>query len=190
MKLYFLSYILTIFLQEILSALVKNRIFLYFCKNVRINKSMNLFLKAKHWQLFPATFGLTLTPNLLFPRALLQKKEMPAFYSLLALIPVLVNLCRLWSVGTCLQRRIPEPLKMKLPLFRLFFVVLTGEIPFTYLYSDIWRGTTPLHLLRQFHTLTTQCYFLIIPTLLLASFARFIVSGLLRVPLKQPNYTV
>lgn len=132
---------------------------------------MDLFLKAKHWQLFLTTFGVTLTLNLLSAWSFLHGTGMPGFLPLLTLIPVLVNLCWLWSIGISLRRLLPDSLKINPSKFRLFFAILTGEIILAYFCSGVLWGVTAEQALRDFHKFTAKYYFLSVPAFLVGIFS-------------------
>lgn len=131
---------------------------------------MNLFLKAKHWQLFLSTFGLTLTLNLHFGWSLLLGRKTPEFYPLLALIPILVNLCWLGSIGLCIQRLLPDALKMNRTKFRASLLILASEIIPLYLHAGFIQKTGSEHAFRHIYTVGTKYYFLSVPAILLAGF--------------------
>lgn len=122
----------------------------------------NIFLKAKHWQLFVLTFvipfviqGIGMSQFFEFfqllgtmeesgdisPAAMI--KPISNFFGFMMVVSVLVGVVMfgwLWSVGIGLQGKIPEDLKMKTGLFKaalilpiVYFVGIFGVISFVFL---------------------------------------------------------
>jgi len=102
----------------------------------------NLFLKAKHWQLFSLLIGLPILGYmimfaLLFSYATttndLDDTTLKSFMVILPGVVFLV-MCMLfgwfWSIAIGLQSKVPATVKMKVKKFKVFFF-----IPFTYILS-------------------------------------------------------
>jgi len=96
---------------------------------------MNLFLRAKHWQLFVLTFGIPILLEMIFIFCIFsQMIEHPitaatvySIFSYFKFFPVimLVFMAGLlgwqWSVAVGLQKLVPADVKMKIGKFKLFF---------------------------------------------------------------------
>jgi membrane-associated HD superfamily phosphohydrolase len=95
----------------------------------------NLFLKAKHWQIFILTFGIPMVFQFVAMFSMLanfnfMENPNPAtLYSNLKYIPFILLLfigflfMWFWSAGIGLQDNIPENAKMKTNLFNLFLTI-------------------------------------------------------------------
>ncbi len=95
---------------------------------------MNLFLKAKHWQLFLATFALPflLQMILMFNLfiSMIHKPNDPSimlnYFRLFPLMMIMymgILLGWQWSVAIGLQKFVPEGIKMKVGKFKTFFII-------------------------------------------------------------------
>lgn len=94
---------------------------------------MNIFLRAKHWQLFLLTFGLPFLIEIIFMLKMfvtiasgrVNGLDMGAF----TLFPIIMLLCMgtmfgwFWSVAIGLQSKIPQNINMKVTLFKVFFFI-------------------------------------------------------------------
>lgn len=101
---------------------------------------INTFLKAKHWQLFLLVFGLPLiiyigwmisffteflsdldyNTNTDFPVEMLN--GMITFIFLM-MIPAAIQYAWFWSMAVGLQKKLPEGMKMKVNMFKVFFII-------------------------------------------------------------------
>ena len=109
-------------------------------------------LKAKHWQIFGLIIGIPW---------ILTNWEGNTMYSLSMLLVMVLIFTWFWAVGTGLQEKIPDNLKMKLKKFKIFLI-----IPFAYIIlltvfigTDLFKGEDnkaiigvifPLHLFSMF----------------------------------------
>jgi hypothetical protein len=96
---------------------------------------MNTFLRAKHWQLFIATFGLPLLFQIflmanIFSQVLNQQNPDPmavfGFFKFFPLIMVLYIAALFgwqWSVAIGLKKFIPAGIEMKTKKFKTFFFI-------------------------------------------------------------------
>ena len=92
---------------------------------------MNIFLKAKHWQIFLATFGLPLIFDIILFASIFSvaaKGNAPqhilgifAIFPVIMIVFVGVMFGWQWSVAIGLQKAIPKSLKMKVTRFKIFF---------------------------------------------------------------------
>ena len=95
----------------------------------------NLFLKAKHWQLFLFVFGIPLTFQFIVmgtmianirsntaPDPALIFKYMK-FFPIIMLIFIGGLFGWFWSVATGLQSKVPADVKMKVKKFKIFFFI-------------------------------------------------------------------
>lgn len=101
---------------------------------------MNIFLKAKHWQLFILTFGLPMIFQVFVMSSMIlgiENQTEPevtsmlsfmAFFPLVMLVFVIVYYGWFWSVAIALQNKLPEDVSMKVKKFKIFFF-----IPFIYI---------------------------------------------------------
>lgn len=95
----------------------------------------DLFLKAKHWQLFLLTFGIPLIIQIIITGMMTsdfitQGDPDPAvMVKYMRLIPLIflvffgVLFGWLYSVAVGLQKRVPEDIKMKVRKFKIFFFI-------------------------------------------------------------------
>lgn len=101
---------------------------------------MNTFLKAKHWQLFLAIFGI---PSIFYISMMSYifgsidsggSEHDELFLGVLRIFPILILLFAsilfgwLWSISVGLQGKLPPGVKMNTALFKAFMI-----IPFVYL---------------------------------------------------------
>jgi hypothetical protein len=105
---------------------------------------MNLFLRAKHWQLFLLTFGIPLLLEIvmmygIFSHVLQHPDEGPdpyVFFSYFKLFPFIMLLFMgtmlgwQWSAATGLQKLLPAGITMKVTKFKIFLI-----IPVIYIFS-------------------------------------------------------
>ena len=95
----------------------------------------NLFLKAKHWQLFLLTFGIPIFFQLFmmgFIVSSMSEELNPGpemFFNYFKFIPLVTLVFAgvffgwFWSVATGLQKKIPTTVKMKVNRFKVFFFI-------------------------------------------------------------------
>jgi len=98
---------------------------------------MNLFLRAKHWQLFLLSFGIPIVLEIVmmagFFSQVLQHPNVPPdpfeFFSFFKLFPFIMLLCVgtllgwQWSVVTGLQKLLPAGITMKVTTFKTFLII-------------------------------------------------------------------
>lgn len=109
-----------------------------------------IFLKAKHWQLFLLTFGIPMVfqfvmMGLMFANIGSGNNPDPSFmFNYMKFFPVMMILFMgvifgwFWSVVTGLQKKIPDEFQMKLRRFKIFFF-----IPLVYiLFFSLFIGGT------------------------------------------------
>ncbi len=96
---------------------------------------INLFLKAKHWQLFilmfviPFVFQIVMMYLMIVNTILTRGSEtffMFGYFKYFALIGILyagIMFGWFWSVATGLQQKIPQHIKTKLTRFKIFFFI-------------------------------------------------------------------
>ena len=96
---------------------------------------MNLFLKAKHWQLFLLTWGLPLTFQMVMTFSTLShtlSNGMPDIEQLLLYLkffPLMMALFMgiqfgwFWSVGVGFQKKLPPNVNMPLSRFKILFFI-------------------------------------------------------------------
>lgn len=95
----------------------------------------NLFLKAKHWQLFLLTFGIplifqftmigTMMSNFASqtnPDPIMMFNYMK-FFPVIMVVFIFVFWGWFWSVAIGLQKKIPETVTMKVKKFKIFFFI-------------------------------------------------------------------
>jgi len=93
----------------------------------------NLFLKAKHWQLFSLICGIPLVFQLIIMGTMISKigggnSSAPALFSnFMIIFPIMTIFIMgivfgwFWSVAIGLQSKVPEGVKMKVNKFKIFF---------------------------------------------------------------------
>jgi hypothetical protein len=94
---------------------------------------MDIFLRAKHWQLFLITFGLPFSLQIVMMASifssLINHHDPTLLFSHFKLFPIIMLLFLgtmfgwQWSVAMGLQKLIPEGLKMKTVKFKVFFII-------------------------------------------------------------------
>jgi hypothetical protein len=96
---------------------------------------MNIFLKAKHWQLFLLIFGIPMLfqfvmMGTMIARISSQNTPDPAFmFSYIKFFPIIMIFFMgtffgwFWSIAIGLQRKIPAQVKMKVKKFKILFFV-------------------------------------------------------------------
>jgi len=120
---------------------------------------MNLFLRAKHWQVFLVTFGIpfvlqmTLVVTIVYN--IIQNHDPSLILGYLKFLPFVVILCSgglyfwQWSVAIGLQKKIPGGVNMKVTQFKIFFfipmvyLVLFSVFISSMFNSDILHGGQP-----------------------------------------------
>jgi hypothetical protein len=87
---------------------------------------MDRFLKAKHWQIFMVTFGIPLILELILIPFIIVSND---FRSMNILFPIITLFFVggffgwFWSIGTGLQYKVPEGVKMKVKKFKTFLLI-------------------------------------------------------------------
>jgi len=100
---------------------------------------INLFLKAKHWQLFILTVGVPFTAyfsmiGYIFSTVIGGNPNPADIFEVIWIFPLIMILfvggtyCWMWSIAIGLQRSIPAEVKMKVMKFKIFFLY-----PFVYI---------------------------------------------------------
>ena len=96
---------------------------------------INLFLKAKHWQLFLITFGIPLvfqflTMGFMMSNFALDSNPDPAMmFNYMKFFPIMMILFMgvlfgwFWSVAIGLQIKVPENVRMKVKKFKILFFI-------------------------------------------------------------------
>jgi hypothetical protein len=94
---------------------------------------MNLFLKAKHWQVFLATFGLPIMLEIIMMASIFasfaHNSGKDVFNLYFRFFPFIMLLFMgtlfgwLWSVAIGLQKMVPPEVKMKVTKFKIFFFI-------------------------------------------------------------------
>lgn len=99
---------------------------------------MNIFLKAKHWQIFLLSFILpfiiyiimvvTLVSNFMnMQRGISNAPDTYMIYRLFTIFPIIILIFMgvlygwFWSVAVLLQKKVPEGIMMKIKKFKIFF---------------------------------------------------------------------
>ena len=94
---------------------------------------INLFLKAKHWQLFTLVFALPIAAQMImmismFSNLANNPNPDPAFmlnymkfFPLIMIVVLVVNFGWLWSIAIGLQKKVPQKVTMKVKKFKIFF---------------------------------------------------------------------
>ena len=93
----------------------------------------DIFLKAKHWQIFLLTFGLPLIyqftwfGSMMFHLATQSDPDPMVMFSYVKFFPLFMVLFMfvffgwLWSIAIGLQKKVPENVTMKVKKFKVFF---------------------------------------------------------------------
>lgn len=99
---------------------------------------INLFLRAKHWQLFLLIFALPMLLHMVFVGIVMSRavaNDNPAeIFGLFKWFPVLMIVYTfglfgwLWSVGVGLQKHLPEGVTMKVGRFKIFLGIAMAYI--------------------------------------------------------------
>ena len=120
---------------------------------------MNLFLRARHWQIFVITFGIPFLAQAIFMFSIFsslvnsRNPDPTIIFGYFKFFPVLMLLFMggtfgwFWSIAIGLQKMVPPETKMKTVLFKVFFF-----IPLIYIFcvlasvglffnADILKGT-------------------------------------------------
>src|ERR1700756_2485988 len=98
---------------------------------------MSLFLRAKHWQIFLATFGLPLLIQIIMVTSIManifasvdhnQAPNPESFLMIFKIFPIMMVVFMgalfgwMWSVAIGLQKMIPLGVNMKTTTFKIFF---------------------------------------------------------------------
>jgi hypothetical protein len=95
--------------------------------------AMNLFLHAKHWQIFLFTFGLPFVFQIIMVveifSNLMAEHNPTMIFGYFKFFPIMIVLCVgtlfgwQWSVAIGLQKKIPAGIKMKVTQFKIFFFI-------------------------------------------------------------------
>ena len=113
---------------------------------------INLFLKAKHWQLFTLVFALPVAVQVIMMVSMFSNLinnpnpdptfmlEYMKFFPIIMLLVISVNFGWLWSVAIGLQKKVPQNVTMKVKKFKIFFF-----IPLFYLISIVVFFTTVMN---------------------------------------------
>ncbi len=94
---------------------------------------MNIFLKLKHWQLFILTFGIPVIFEIIFMREAISGNNPWMFFKYFPVMMIIyVGIIFGWfyALGTNLQKKLPETVKMNLTRFRWFFFIPVAYILF------------------------------------------------------------
>lgn len=95
----------------------------------------NRFLKAKHWQLFLLTFGITFIFQLVMMGSIIsnfttQSNPDPTiiinymkFFPVVMILYMAILFGWFWSVAIGLQKKLPENVMMKVKKFKIFFFI-------------------------------------------------------------------
>ncbi|MGZ3778262.1 MAG: hypothetical protein ACXVI9_12145 [Mucilaginibacter sp.] len=94
---------------------------------------INLFMRARHWQIFLATFGLAFVLEIILIAnifaSLMEKPDVRVIFGYLKFLPLIIGLSTgtlfawQWSVVMGLQKMLPAGVKLKLTQFKIFFFV-------------------------------------------------------------------
>ena len=96
---------------------------------------MNIFLRAKHWQIFLVTFGLPflfqiIMMSVIFSHIIGNRNPDPTIiFGYFKFFPVIMLLFMgglfgwFWSVAIGLQKMVPPAIKMKITRFKIFFFI-------------------------------------------------------------------
>lgn len=102
----------------------------------------NAFLRAKHWQLFLLHFAIPIIIYLgflfaMFTQLDFQDPSSPvsvnslntiSFLPFILILAVMVQLGWLWTVGTALQKHVPEGISLKVKRFKVLLLIPTVYI--------------------------------------------------------------
>ena len=161
---------------------------------------MNLFLRAKHWQLFLLTFGIPLLLDIAMMVNIfshISQNPDPVimfnyfrFFPLIMVIFMGTLLGWQWSVAIGLQKYLPQGIQMKVTKFKTFFIIpviyiLLILIGITFVFSTHFFGNT------SFDTNAAAAFLLIIPIHLFSMFCLiyclyFVAKTIKTVELQRP----
>jgi hypothetical protein len=149
---------------------------------------MNLFLRAKHWQLFLLTFGIPILLNIIMMADIFSSlmehqgdQRDPAlvfdyfkFFPLIMLLFIGGLLGWQWSVAIGLQKMVPAGIKMKVTKFKIFFFIPVVYIllllaGISFLFSSGFSNATQAGFDYRF----VMPFFLLIPLHLFSMFCLF-----------------
>jgi len=138
---------------------------------------MDIFLKAKHWQLFILNFaipfalymvGMLITIGLAISHQFDDPTfgfRMLPFFIIIGLISAIVQYGWTWSAGILLNKRLPEELKLNTFFFKICFFYPIVYVPalliiiMTVIYPGIEFFPLSLLLLIPFHLFAIFCSF-------------------------------
>ena len=96
---------------------------------------MDLFLRAKHWQIFIVTFGIPFLAQVIFMISIFsglmnsRNPDPTVIFGYFKFFPVLMLLFMggtfgwFWAIAIGLQRMVPATVKMKTTLFKVFLLI-------------------------------------------------------------------
>ena len=94
---------------------------------------MNLFLRAKHWQIFLVTFGLPFVLQIALVATvvsgIIQHHDPTLLFGYFKFFPLVIIVVVgalfgwMWSVAIGLQKKIPAGINMKVTQFKIFFFI-------------------------------------------------------------------
>jgi hypothetical protein len=138
---------------------------------------MNIFLKAKHWQLFLLNFAIPfvlylITLAIMIGIAIRHQSHDPYIalrflpvFIILGLISAIVQYGWTWAAGIILNNRLPEELKLNTVFFKICFfypivyLPLLGLFIYTQLHAGIETFSFTFLLIIPFHLFTIFCSF-------------------------------
>ena len=145
------------------------------------------FLKAKHWQLFLLMLGLPILFEVyflvnIFKNINLKNQSNPqAFFDFFQYFPFLMILFTavffgwIWSISVGMQKFIPDPIKMKITRFKIFFFIPLIYILFISFYmSNIFENISSQNNNLIAHTFKNSL-FLIFPLHFFSMFCMFYI---------------
>ncbi len=114
---------------------------------------INLFLKAKHWQLFLAIIVIPFIIYMTFIGVVISSMvgndnpdpgiflDMFSIFPLVILITGSIQFTWFWSVGVGLNKKIPDGLKLNVHRFKMAFVcVIVGMIAYLYMIYSLIKN--------------------------------------------------
>lgn len=132
-----------------------------------------LFLKAKHWQIFMLLCGLPFITEIVTMPLLFGGNSMASISIMMLIILICLGgfLGWFWSIGTGLQQFIPENVRLKTAKFRFFLIY---ALVYMLLFSCLIIYTfASIHLISENTDVYGGMIFLIVPLHFLAMFAMF-----------------
>lgn len=94
---------------------------------------MDIFLRAKHWQLFLLTFGIPfvfqMVSMMMFISSIIRNHNPAMLFNEFEFFPLIMVLFAgtllgwQWAVATGLQKMLPAGVTMKVPKFKIFFII-------------------------------------------------------------------